>query len=163
MNTTIKIIETIIMSAIPVLEQKAAIPYAMEARFGFFSSGVSLTMWQAYLFTLLGALLPAPFILLFIPRIFKFLKRFKRLGKLVEWYEHRSMKKGKNIVRYEQLGLFLFVAIPLPLTGVWTGSAVASLIGLDFKKSLRTVIAGAIVCGWIIMAVYLGLIKLFWL
>ncbi|MDA3847078.1 MAG: small multi-drug export protein [Vallitaleaceae bacterium] len=163
MNEALKIIESIFMAAIPVLEQKAAIPFAMEARFGFFSSGVSLSMWQAYLFTLLGAVLPAAFILLFIPRVFQFLKRFKGLGKLVEWYEHRSMKKGKNIVRYEQLGLFLFVALPLPFTGVWTGSAVAALIGLEFKKSIVTVIAGAMVCGWIVMAVYLGLINLFWM
>jgi len=149
------ILQTILLSALPILEQKAAIPFALSK---------GLTDAQAYFYTLLGALLPSPFILLFIPIIFEFLKRFRMLEKIVNWYEKRAFKQGKNIVKYELLGLFLFVAIPIPGTGVWTGSAVAALLGLDFKKSLITVILGAAVCGLVLLLVSKSVIHfIFWL
>ena len=124
------IIQAILLSAVPILEQKAAIPFALT---------MNLTDIEAYIYTLIGAMLPAPFILRFIPIIFEYMKKIKGLGKLVHWYEKRAFKQGKNIVKYELLGLLLFVAFPIPGTGVWTGSAVAALLGLDFKKSLGTV------------------------
>jgi uncharacterized membrane protein len=143
-----------ILAAIPVLEQKAAIPLALSLGYSDVST---------YFITLVGAILPAPFILLFIPKVFVFLKRFDKLGRLVRWYEEGAMKRGKNIVKYELLGLFLFVAFPLPLTGVWTGSAVAAMLKLDFKKAFPTVILGAMVCGLILMLVFKGAFSLFWI
>lgn len=136
-----------VLSAVPVLEQKVAIPMAI---------GLGYSDIIAYTITLVGALLPAPIILLFIPKVFEFMRRFDKLGKLVDWYERGAMKRGKNIVKYELLGLFLFVAFPLPLTGVWTGSAVAALLKLDFKKAFPTVILGAMVCGLIILLIVKG-------
>lgn len=143
-----------ILAAVPVLEQKAAIPMALALGYP------ELT---AYMVTLVGALIPAPFIILFLPKIFDFLRRFDKLGKLVDWYESNAMKRGKNIVNYELLGLLMFVAIPLPLTGVWTGSAVAGFLKLDFKKAFPTVILGAAICGLIIMLVAKGFLALPWL
>lgn len=163
MEKVIKIIETILLSAVPILEQKFSILFALNQHVFFIADKVALTDVEAYIYTLIGALIPAPLILLFIPAIFGFLKKYQKLGKLVTWYEKRALKKGKNIVKYELLGLFIFVAIPLPGTGVWTGSAVAALLGLDFKKSLFTVILGAITCGIILMFVYKGFIELFWI
>jgi uncharacterized membrane protein len=144
-----------VISAIPVLEQKAGIPISMGA--------LNLGGIVTYIFTLIGAVLPAPLILFFMPKLFNLLKRHRFLGKFVIWYENRAIKKGKNIVKYELLGLFFFVAIPLPLTGVWTGTTVAALLNLDTKKSLITVLLGAAVCGIIIMLVYKGAISLFWM
>lgn len=144
----------LILSAVPVFEQKFAIPFAL---------GQGYSDITTFVITWIGAIMPAPFILLFIPKVFEFLRRFPALGKLVDRYEKGAMKRGKNIIKYELLGLFIFVAIPLPLTGVWTGSAVAALLKLDFKKALPTVMAGAIVCGLIILLVAKGAFTLFWL
>lgn len=138
-----------VLSAVPILEQKAAIPMAI---------GLDYSIMTSYIVTLIGAIIPAPFILLFIPKVFQIMRRFEKLGKLVDWYERGAMKRGKNIVKYELLGLFIFVAIPLPLTGVWTGSAVAALLKLDFKKAFPTVIVGAMVCGLIIMLIVQGVL-----
>jgi len=143
-----------LLAAVPVLEQKVAIPMAMAQGY----SDVTV-----YIVTLIGALLPAPFILLFIPKIFDFLRQYKKMGKIVDWYEKGAMRRGKNIVKYELLGLLLFVAIPLPLTGVWTGSAVAALLNLSFKKSLATIILGAMICGLILLLVFKGVFGLFWI
>lgn len=148
------LLKVLIMSAIPVLEQKAAIPFAIW-------SGYSDT--TAYFVTWLGAVLPAPLILLFIPKVFEIMRRFPKLAKIVDWYEHGAMKRGKNIVKYELLGLFFFVAFPLPLTGVWTGSAVAALLKLDFKKALPVVVLGAAVCGLIILLAVNGVLAISWL
>ncbi len=139
-----------VLSAVPVLEQKAAIPLGL---------GLGYSEMTTYIVTLIGAILPAPFILLFIPKVFEFMRRFEKLGKIVDWYEKKgAMKRGKNIVKYELIGLLMFVAFPLPLTGVWTGSAVAALLKLDFKKAFPTVIVGAVFCGLIIMMIVKGFI-----
>lgn len=139
------------LSAVPVLEQKAAIPMALA---------LGYPEMTTYLTTLIGALVPAPFIILFLPKVFDFLRKFKMTGRLVDRYEASAMRRGKNIVKYELIGLFLFVAIPLPLTGVWTGSAVAAFLKLDFRKAFPTVIAGAAACGLIIMLLAKGLFSL---
>lgn len=154
MEEFILIFKSMILAAIPIIEQKAAIPLAISW---------GLSYYEAYFYTLIGALLPAPFILLFVPKAFAFCKRFRRLGQLVTWYEERSMKKGKNIVKYELLGLFFFVALPLPFTGIWTGSTVAALLNLKFRKALLTVILGGMFCGLIILLVSMGFLELFWL
>lgn len=144
-----------ILSAVPVLEQKFAIPMALALEQ---YSDVTI-----YIVTLIGALIPAPFIMLFIPKLFEFMRRFEKLGKIADWYEKGAMKRGKNIIKYELIGLFMFVAFPLPLTGVWTGSAVAALLKLDLKKALPTVVGGAMVCGLILMLVFKGAFSLFWI
>lgn len=149
-----KLLWIMILSAVPVLEQKFAIPTALA---------LGYTNETTYIVTLIGALIPAPFIILFLPKIFDFMRKFEKLGKLVDWYEGNAMKRGKNIIKYEMLGLFMFVAFPLPLTGVWTGSAVAAFLGLDFKKAMPTVILGASVCGLIIMLIANSVFSLPWI
>lgn len=144
----------VFLSAVPILEQKAAIPMALALGYP------ELTTYVA---TLIGALVPAPFILLFLPKIFDFLRRFEKIGQLVDRYEASALRRGKNIIKYELVGLFMFVAIPLPLTGVWTGSAVAAFLKLGFKRAFPTVIAGAAACGLIIMFVAKGLFSLPWI
>ncbi len=144
----------ILVSALPVLEQKFAIGYALANGY----SNVS-----AFLLTLVGALIPSPLILLFLPKVFLLMRKKNIMVKFVDWYENKALKRGKNIIKYELLGLLLFVAIPLPLTGIWTGSAVAAFIGLDFKKSFVTVVLGAIICGIILLLVYNGIFSLPWI
>lgn len=149
-----KLLWIMILSAVPVLEQKAAIPVALAQGYS------DMTVYSV---TLIGAILPAIFIILFVPRLFEFLKKIEKLRGIIEWYEKGAMKRGKNIVKYELIGLFMFVAIPLPLTGVWTGSVVAAMLKLEFKKAFPIVVLGAAVCGLILMLVFKGVFSLFWI
>lgn len=143
---------TLLISAVPILEQKAAIPYGVIQGIGF---------WEVYFLTLVGAILPSPFIIVFVNKIFELLKKVSWMRPMIEWIESRTMKKGKNIVRYELFGLFLFVAIPIPGTGVWTGSLAAALLHLEFKKAIVTVFFGAAVSGLIIAILSYGVGILF--
>jgi len=149
MSSLSRLLITIIMSATPIIEQKAALPYAVT--YG------GLSYIQAYIITLIGALIPAPFILKLMPYVLKVLKKIKIIDRVATWYEDKALKKGAKIQNYQLIGLFLFVAIPLPGTGVWTGSTVAALLELDFKKSLGVIMLGAAFCGGAIMFITLGI------
>ena len=111
----------------------------------------------AYLFSVIGNLLPVPFVLLFLKAVIPLLGRIPFLERLMKWYFARTKLRGKLVERYQWFGLALFVAIPLPLTGAWTGSILAVLMGLRFRFSLTAVIAGVLVAGAIVtLAVMLG-------
>lgn len=150
MEQGISLIKVMLLSAVPIIEQKGAIPFGLSEGFSYL---------ETYILTLIGAVLPAPILLKLVPFILENLKRINILKRPVEWYEARAKKKGESIQQYELLGLFLFVAIPLPGTGVWTGSTIAALLGTEFKKSLFIVLFGAAVCGFIIMLVSMGVIS----
>ena len=102
-----------------MIELRASIPMGC---------GMGLPAWQVYIAAVLGNMLPVPFIVVFIRRIFEFLrKHWKKLGSLVDRIEARALKKSERVRQFEILGLMLFVAIPLPGTGAWTGALVAAL------------------------------------
>ena len=103
---------------------------------------------------ILGNIIPIPFILLFIKQIFKWLKKTKIFRGLIIKMENRAMGKSDQIKRYEFLGLLLFVGIPLPGTGAWTGSLIASLLEVDIKKS-----SIAIFCGLIMATVIMSIVS----
>lgn len=132
-----------ILAAIPIIEQKAAIPIGIIA---------GLPVWEVYLITLMGAILPSPIIVWFIEHIFKFLRRYSVMDNIITRIEQKTRNKSGNIERYKMLGLFIFVAIPLPGTGVWTGSLAAVLLGLEKKQAVATVFLGAVVSGLLILA-----------
>ena len=133
----------LILAAVPILEQKAAIPIGIIA---------GLPIWEVYLLTLIGAITPSPFIIWFIDHIFKFLKRYPIMDKIIIKLEAKTRGKSEKIQKYKILGLFIFVAIPLPGTGVWTGSLAAVLLGLEKKSAVLAVAMGAVVCGLLILA-----------
>ncbi|NLK21806.1 MAG: small multi-drug export protein [Epulopiscium sp.] len=139
---------TFFIAAVPVLEQKVAIPYGIIQGIGF---------WEVYLLTLLGAVFPSPFIILFVNKIFKLLRKIPKMHTITHWIEERTMKKSKSIAKYQLLGLFIFVAIPLPGTGVWTGSLAAALLYLEFKRSILVVFLGAMVSGILISFLTYGI------
>ena len=138
----------LILAAVPVLEQKAAIPVGIIA---------GLPVWEVYILTLIGAVLPSPFIIWFIEHIFDFLRRHPVMDKIITKFEVKTRGKSENIKKYKLLGLFIFVAIPLPGTGVWTGSLAAVLLGLGKKSAVATVFLGALVCGLLILGFTSGL------
>lgn len=140
----------IFLAMIPIIEQKVAIPVGILAH---------MDSLQVYFLTLIGAILPAPFIILFVTAVFKYLKQFTLFEGMVNKLEQRALSRSNQVEQYKMIGLLLFVAIPLPGTGVWTGSLIAALLGLEKKKAILAVVLGAIVCGFIILIFTQGVAK----
>ena len=114
---------------------------------------------EAIPLSIIGNIVPVPFILLLITPIFAWMKGTKKLKPLVEKLEARAMSKKDQIEKYEFWGLVLFVGIPLPGTGAWTGSLVAALLGIKFKKAFPAIMLGicmATVIMWFVSYVLLG-------
>lgn len=132
-----------IISMLPILELRGGMIAAKLLGIEFF---------RAFLICLAGNLIPIPFILLFIRKIFGWLKRFGKTEKLIEKLEARSIRKAEKVRQYRLFGLFLFVAIPLPGTGAWTGALAADLFDIRIRHSFPTIAVGVLVAG-IIMSV----------
>ena len=114
---------------------------------------------EAIPLSIIGNIVPVPFILLLITPIFAWMKGTKKLKPLVEKLEARAMSKKDQIEKYEFWGLVLFVGIPLPGTGAWTGSLIAALLGIKFKKAFPAIMLGicmATVIMWFVSYVLLG-------
>jgi uncharacterized membrane protein len=109
-----------------------------------------------YIVSVIGNMIPIPLILLFFPWIEKKLRRWKIFQRFFDWLFARTRKKtGKSVEKYEELALLLFVAIPLPITGAWTGSLVSYLFGLNRMKSLIFIFIGVLMAGAIMLALVL--------
>lgn len=141
-------------SMIPWLESRYVIPYAML--------GLGWEWWQAFPIAIIGNMFPIPFILLFFHYVEKWLRNYKFWTNLMDWLFSKTRKRAdKKIRRYEHLGLLLFVAIPLPFTGAWTGALIAYLFDLNFKKSLITIFIGVIIAAIIMTILTLTLGNIF--
>lgn len=133
-----------IISILPILELRGGLIAATLLDVKFLTG---------YIVSIVGNILPIPIVLLFLEKIFDFLKKFKWTGKLVSKFERKVLLKKKQIDKYGYLGLLLFVGIPLPGTGAWTGSALAVLLHLDRKKSFIYIFLGIILAS-IIMSIF---------
>lgn len=124
----------------------------LECRLGMFTAIVLLDMnpFIGFIISFLGNILPIPFILLLINWIFEVLKKIPGLKNIVFWLEDKTLKKRDKIDKYGIWGLLIFVAIPLPGTGGWTGALLASLLHLDKKKSFGVICVGVFIAGLII-------------
>lgn len=124
----------------------------LECRLGMFTAIVLLQMnpFVGFIISFLGNILPIPFILLLINWIFEVLKKVPGINKIIFWLEEKTLKKRDKIDKYGIWGLLLFVAIPLPGTGGWTGALLASLLHLDKKKSFGVISIGVFIAGLII-------------
>lgn len=153
------ILATILISLLPIIELRGAIPFAMEkAVWG----PHALSNWQAFGWAFLGSSLVVPFVALaFIP-IMNWLKRtkwFRSIGEAIEnkvkkhsdkMLENKTSENVKKTYWLKMLGVFAFVAVPLPLTGVWTGTAIAVMIGLNFWSACASIILGNLTAGLLI-------------
>lgn len=137
-----------LISLLPILELRGGMIAAALL-------GVNFT--QAFLICLVGNLLPIPFILWLIRPFFNWLKTTKHLKKVADWLERKTEKNKEKVLKYEVLGLLLFVAIPLPGTGGWTGALVAAMLDMPMKKSLPTIVIGVLIAGFIMSAITYGL------
>lgn len=124
----------------------------LELRGGLLAAGpmwMNMEMWKAIPISIIGNLVPIPFILLLITKIFDWMKGTKKLKPIVEKLEKKAMSKSANIEKYEFWGLVLFVGIPLPGTGAWTGALIASLLGVRFRKAFPAIALGVLLAAFL--------------
>lgn len=136
------------ISLFPILELRGGIIAAMF---------LQLDWPVAYLICFIGNMLPIPFILLFIRKIFEWLKN-TRFVKLVHRLEAKAEEKSEKVKRYKKLGLFLFVAIPLPGTGAWTGALIAAMLNMRLKESLPAITLGVLTAGLVMTLLSYGVL-----
>ncbi|MBB6713296.1 COG2426 family protein [Clostridium gasigenes] len=138
----------LIISMVPILELRGGI---------IASSLLGINMFSAIWLCMLGNIIPIPFILWFITPIFTWMKKTKLLSGIVEKLEKKSMSKSEKIQKYEFWGLALFVGIPLPGTGAWTGALIASILGIKVKKASGSILTGIIIATIIMTIISYGI------
>jgi len=146
------------ISALPIVELRGAIPFAM----GVIPSAVypeSLPWQRALPLAIAGNLIPVPFLLLFFGAVSRRLSRIGIFKRWLSWLERRTRRRGKIVERYERIGLALFVAVPLPVTGAWTGSLVAIIFRMRFRHALPSIFIGICIAGAIVTAACLGFLS----
>ncbi|WP_461247970.1 COG2426 family protein [Treponema sp. R6D11] len=132
------------VSMLPIVELRGGLPIGV---------GLGLNIPEALLVSVIGNLLPIPFILIFITKFLEWLrKKQNKLGSFARWLDAKGKKGAEKIGEYEKWGLLIFVAIPLPGTGAWTGALAASALGMKFKDSIFSIAIGVIVAGLIMSA-----------
>ena len=131
----------------------------LECRGGLIAASLlKVSIYKAIPLCVLGNIIPIPFILFFIKKIFHWMKRFKIFRGLVEKLEARAMKKSTAVSSGEYIGLMLFVGVPLPGTGAWMGSLVAALLEMDIKKAVLAELIGVAMAATIISILFYGLL-----
>ena len=132
---------TTLVSMVPVVELRGGLPFGVA---------LGLPYWAAYLSAVVGNILPAPFIVVYIRRIFQWMRRrLPRLDHLVDRLEAKAHLKGRTVTKYKYLGLFIFVAIPLPGTGAWTGGLAAAFLDMPLRKAIPSIFCGVVTAGLI--------------
>ncbi len=131
---------TVALSTLPILELRGSLPVAILG---------GMPLWQAYPLAVLGNMLPIPFIIWLLEPATDLVRRWKLGGCFVEWLFARTRRKGEKIQQYEAWGLVMFVAIPLPVTGAWTGSVAGHVFGLKKLNTFLACLAGVCISGCI--------------
>jgi len=148
-----KTLATFIISMIPVVELRGAIPIGVS---------MGLPVWEASIVSVVGNMIPVPFIIAFIRVVFNWMReKSKFLRRQVEKLETRAKFKADSVKKYAFWGLMLFVAIPLPGTGAWTGALIASVLNMRMNKALPSIFGGVCVAGLIVSLATAGVLKLF--
>ena len=150
----IKYLITLAVSMLPVVELRGGIPLGVS---------LGLNHWVSMLLCVLGNILPVPFIILFIRKILDGLrKKFPKLERLVQKLEAKaSSPKADLIYKSEVLGLIVFVAIPLPGTGAWTGALIAALLGIRLRTALPAIALGVVIAGFLVTGITFGFTEIF--
>ena len=144
---------TLFVSMVPIIELRGAIPIA---------TGLGLEPWIAIPIAMVGNLIPIPFIIIFIKKIFAWMRKVSpKLNKVVDKMEAKAEKNKERVLKYAFWGLALFVAIPLPGTGGWTGALVAAMLDMPIKKAFPSIVIGVVGAGIIISFVSYGAAALF--
>ena len=145
-----KMIVTFFISMLPVVELRLGLPYGIA---------LGLEYPLALMAALLGNMVPVPFIIVYIKRIFAWLrKHFPRMDALISGLEKRAHLKGETVEKYGHWGLLLFVAIPLPGTGAWTGALIAALLNIRTSKAVPVILIGICIAAAIMTLITYGVI-----
>lgn len=143
-----KCLMTVLISMLPVLELRGAIPIA---------TANGLNFWVAIICAIIGNLIPVPFIIVFIRRIFALIRKWsKKLDKIVTKLEERASKKSDVVLKYAFWGLVILVAIPLPGTGAWTGALVAAMLDMRLRRAFPAIGLGVVIAAIIVSFVTYG-------
>ena len=148
-----QLLGTLLVSVVPVIELRGAIPIGVA---------LGLHPFWAMLASIVGNMLPVPFIILFVRHVFTWLKRHSTfLWRLVQKLEDKAHNKSAVVIKYRAIGLCLLVAVPFPGTGAWTGSLVAALLDIPLREAVPTILLGVIIAGLIVTGVTCGVITIF--
>lgn len=149
MDTTIhNFLLTLLISMVPVVELRGGIPFGMA---------LGLSHQQALIASLIGNMIPAPFIIVYIRQIFAWIRvRSDRWNAVVNKLEEKAREKGNTVQKYRAIGLFILVAIPLPGTGVWTGSLVAGFLDIRLRRAVPLIFLGVCAAAAITSCITLG-------
>lgn len=137
---------------LPIVELRVGLPAGVA---------MGLDFWQVYPVSVLGNILPVPFLILFSKQVVSFLAKKRVLGGFFEKLINKADEKARSIGRYELLGLFLFVAVPLPGTGAWTGSLVAAVLRMRLLPAFAVICAGVLTAGIIMGVLSFGVLGIF--
>jgi uncharacterized membrane protein len=144
---------TFLIAMLPISELRGAIPYGLW---------VGKLGWkEVYIIAVLGNFLPVIPLLMFMERASEWLRRYPMGDRFFTWFFNRTRRRGKLIDRFEAIGLTMFVAIPLPVTGAWTGCAAAIIFGIPRKRAIPTILLGIMLAGCIVTLASMGIIS-FW-
>lgn len=138
-----------IISLLPILELRGGLLAAAL---------IGLDPVPSYIISIIGNILPVPFILLLINKILDWMRKSKKFKKVAKWLDEKVEKHKGQIEKYGYLGIVLFVGVPLPGTGAWTGSLIASVLEMDKKKTFFAVLAGVFIASIIMMVISFGVI-----
>ena len=147
-----KVIGIFLISLLPVIELRGSIPV------GYYQG---LPWYTNMITSIIGNLLPVPFILLFVVKVFEFMKKRNIMVGFIEKIEKRAMSRSNSIANKEFIGLMLFVAIPLPGTGAWTGALIAALLQFNRKKSFMYICIGVLIAASLVTLGVYGVIGSF--
>lgn len=141
-------------SMIPIIELRGAIPLG---------AALGLPLWQSYLISVVGNMLPVPIILLFVKKVLEFMAncKIKFFNKVAKWVYAKAEKNRAKIEKYSFWGVAIFVGIPLPMTGAWTGSLVAAIIDMKFYKAVLSALIGVLVAGVVMSLISYGIVTVF--
>ncbi len=138
------------ISATPLVELRGAIPYGAT---------VGVPFWENLILCTIGNMIPIPFIILFIRKIFDWMRARKILERQITWLEQRVLRKSDVVKKYELVGLIIFVAIPLPGTGAWSGALLAALMDIRLRSAVPAILLGVIIAGFLVGGVSYGFIE----
>ena len=146
------IVHVFLISMVPLIELRGGILWGAAA---------GLNIWENVIPCIIGNMIPVPFILLFIRKVLAFMKKVPKLDKIAIWVEEKADKNKDKVTKYATWGLLLFVGIPLPGTGAWTGSLVAAMLNMRLKYALPAIFGGIILATVIMSLGAYGLVSAF--
>lgn len=138
------------ISMIPLVELRLAVPLGIAA---------GMPWLETLVIALIGNILPIPFIILFAEKLLDWLSSLPPFSKLAKWYMAKLDSKKDKVTKYARIGLFLFVAVPLPGTGAWSGAAIASILKMPVRKAFVSIALGVVAAGIIMTVVSQGAVK----